>query len=148
MTIGTGPRFRPAARTDPSGGRIGRLACLPEPGPRHLAHVELFAAGRVIVVPRHIGVAPGCSYPLRTRDRTGIVEVRGRATVGDLFAVWGASLTRTRLLSFGGRVRAYLAGRRVDGDPRAIVLGRHAQVVLAVGPAVPVHASFRFAPRP
>lgn len=146
MPIGAGARFRPPARTHPSGPPLGRLACLPDAGPRHGAHVELFAAGRVVVVPRGIGVARGCSYPVRTRDRTGVVEVRGRATLGDLFAVWGAPLSRTRLLSFRGPVRAYVAGRRVAGDPRAIVLARHAQVVLAVGPAVPIHASFRFAP--
>lgn len=146
MPIGRGARFRPAARTDPAGAPVAGLACLPDPGPRFGAHVELFAAGRVIVVPAGIGVARGCSYPVRTRDRTGVVEVRGRVTLGAFFTVWGAPLTRGRLAGFRGRVRAYVGGRRIPGDPRRIVLTRHAQVVLAVGPHVPVHASFRFVP--
>lgn len=146
MPIGRAPVFHPPARTDPAGPPVGRMHCLPDDGPRHGAHVELFAAGRVVVVPQGIGVARGCSYPVRTRDRTGVVEVRGAATLGDLFAVWGAPLSRTGMAGFRGAVRAYVAGRRVHGDPRAIPLGRHAQVVLAVGPAVPVHASYRFVP--
>jgi hypothetical protein len=146
VPIGRHARFKPTVRTDPGGHRIGRMVCLPEAGPRRGVHLELFAAGRVVVVPRAIGVARGCSYPVRTRDRTGVLEVRGRATVGDLFAVWRAPLTRTRLLSFHGRVRAYVDGRRVRGNPRRIVLRPHASIALVVGPDVPFHASYRFVP--
>jgi hypothetical protein len=146
VPIGRHARFKPQARTDASGGRVGRMVCLPDAGPRDGAHLELFAAGRVVVIPRAIGVARGCSYPVRTRDRTGVVEVRGHATLGDLFAVWGAPLSPTRLLSFRGRVRAYVDGRRVSGDPRAIALHRHASIALVVGPPVPYHASYRFVP--
>jgi hypothetical protein len=146
VPIGRHPRFKPAARTDPAGRAVGRMVCLPDAGPRRGAHLELFAAGRVVVVPRAIGVARGCSYPVRTRDRTGVVEVRGHATLGDLFAVWGAPLSRTRLASFRGHVRAYVDGREVDGDPRAIPLRRRASIALVVGPQVPFHASYRFVP--
>jgi hypothetical protein len=146
VVIGAGARFQPAVRTDLAGPRVGRMVCLPEPGPRHGAHLEIFAAGRVVVVPRGIGVARGCSYPVRTRDRTGVIEVRGHATLGDVFAVWGAPLSRTRLLGFRGRVRAFVDGRRAGGDPRAIALHRHAAIALVVGPDVPYHASYRFVP--
>jgi hypothetical protein len=146
VQIGSGPRFRPAQHTDVAGRRVGRMVCLPDGGRRHGTHLELFAADRVVVVPQGIGVARGCSYPVRTRDRTGVVEVGGPATLGDLFAVWGAPLSRSRLLSFRGPVRAFVDGRRADGDPRAIPLGRHASIALVVGPDVPYHASYRFVP--
>jgi hypothetical protein len=74
------------------------------------------------------------------------VEVRGHATLGDLFAVWRARLTPTRLLSFRGRVRAYVDGRRVHGDPRRIMLRPHASIAIVVGPEVAFHASYRFVP--
>jgi hypothetical protein len=112
----------------------------------------------VVVVPPGIGIAPPrrrrgayvaggrCSYPLRTREPTGVVEVeRGRAlTLGDLFAIWGRRLSRRRLASFRGRVDAFVGGVPWRGDPRAIPLRRHAQIVLEVGGRVPPHVRYRF----
>ncbi len=146
VPIGAAAVFHPHAHTDPAGRRIGRMVCLPDSGPRHGAHLEIFAAARVVVVPRDVGVATGCSYPVRTRDRTGVIEVRGHATLGEFFAVWGAPLARRRLVGFRGPVRAYVDGRRVTGDPGAIVLHRHASIALVVGPDMPFHASYRFVP--
>lgn len=146
VPIGRHARFKPQPRTDPLGRRVNRLICLPDSGPRHGVHLELFAASRVVVVPRRIGIARGCEYPVLTRDRTGVIEVRGQATLGDLFEVWGAPLSKHRLLSFRGRVRAYVDGRRVATDPRKIALRRHASIALVVGPSVPFHASYRFVP--
>ncbi len=145
VPIGRHARFKPAGRTDLLGRRVGGMVCLPDAGPRHGVHLELFAARRVVVVPPQVGFAGSCSYPVRTRDRTGVIEVRGHATLGDFFDVWGARLSRARLLDFRGPVRAYVDGRRVTGDPRAIVLRRHASIALVVGPEVPFHASYRFA---
>ena len=67
-----------------------------------------------------------------------------RATLDDLFAVWGQPLSPRRIASFRGRVRAFVDGRRVGGDPGAIRLRRHAQIVLAIGPDVPIHSAFAF----
>jgi hypothetical protein len=58
-------------------------------------------------------------------------------TLGDLFDIWGAPLTRTRVLSFtaNGRraLRAYVDGRLAPGDPRAIRLVNRRKVALVVG---------------
>jgi hypothetical protein len=124
--------------------------------------VELFAEGRGVVLPAGIGVAPPlrregafvrsgrCEYPLRTHAPTGVVEVAGRnpATLADLFAVWGQPLGARRLAGFAARpgapgVTAYVNGRRV-GDGRSARLLPHAQVVVVIGPRVPVHARYRF----
>jgi hypothetical protein len=89
-----------------------------------------------------------CSFPVRTREPTGTIEVAraSHATLGQLFAVWGRSLSRGRLLSFRGRVHAYVAGRLVRGDPRRIPLARHTNVVLEVGGYIPPHPRFLFPP--
>ena len=156
MPIGRSPRFKPTA-VERSGAPVAGLRC-GSGGARFGVHMELFAAGRVIVVPAGIGVAAPivregafvrggrCRYALSTLDPTGVVEVvhGTRATLGDLFALWGRPLSPNRLVSFRGRVRAWVGGRRVAGDPRAIRLTHHAQVVLAVGPEVPVHSAFAF----
>ena len=115
-----------------------------------------------MIVPAGIGVAAprarvgayvrprGCSYPARTLDPTGVVEVRrgARLTLRDLFAVWGKPLSRTRLAGFSARrsdpVRAYVAGKRWYGDPGSILLSRHAQIVLELGRYIPPHRFFLF----
>jgi hypothetical protein len=129
-------------------------------GARYLVYVEIFVAGRVVLMPSGIGMAPPqtrrgayvvrgrCEYPLRTREPSGLVEVAAgtRATLGDLFAVWGQPLSPRRVLSFRGAVRAYVAGRRHDGDPRSIPLARRSVIVLELGRYVPPPARYVFPP--
>jgi hypothetical protein len=123
-------------------------------------HLELFASRRVVIVAPGIGVAPPrirdgayvrggrCSYPVRTREPTGVIEVQdgARRRLGDLFALWGQPLGPRRLAAFRGPVEAYVGGRRWHGDPRAIPLARHAQIVLEVGGHVPPHTRYLFPP--
>jgi hypothetical protein len=111
-------------------------------------HLELFARGRVVVIPRRIGIARGCRYPARTLAPTGVVEFdRPGLDLGDVFDVWRMPLSLTRLLGFRGAVRAYVAGRRRRGDPRTIPLRDRAQIVLEVGPYVRPHSFYLFPPR-
>jgi hypothetical protein len=152
--LGAGPRYHPPAQTVPLPG----LVCSARPARRFGAHVELFANGRSMVVPAGIGVlkphrrdgpyvrAGRCSFPLRTREPTGVIEVAPgtRATLGTFFRLWGLPLSPTRMASFRGRVSAFVAGRRRPGDPRSIPLTPHAQVVLEVGGYIPPHSFFLF----
>jgi len=160
--VGPGERFRPAplsAAVARAAGVAG-LRCSGRGAERYGAHVEVFAAGRVVVVPAGIGLAPPlrrqgayvraarCAYPLMTAEPTGLVEVaRGaRATLGDLFALWGQPLSARRVAGFAGSVRVHVGGRPWHGDPRDVPLGPHAQVVVQVGPRVVPHARYRFPP--
>jgi hypothetical protein len=124
----------------------------------------LFAGGQVVGVPAGIGIAPPqrragarvtegrCSYPLRSTEPTGVIEVAAASVpprLGDLFAVWGQPLSRARLAGFRagpGGVRAYVNGRRALGDPRRLALSRHVQIVLEVGAFVAPHPLYRFPP--
>jgi len=158
--IGVGPRFHPGPTSSAVAAArpAGRHVCGAAVQKRVRAHVELFAQRRVVIVPAGIGVAPPlrmhngfivggrCSYPVRTVEPTGVIEVDSaiRPTLGDLFAVWGRQLAPGRLLSFKGRVQAFVAGKRWRGDPRTIPLRRHAQIVLEVGGYIPPHRSYLF----
>lgn len=146
--IGPGPRYRPAA-VNPAvlaGRPVGDLRC--RSGGRHFAvHLELFANRRVVVVPRGIGVArSGCRYPLSTSVPTGVVDVArdGRHTLGDLFRVWGRRLTRSRLVAFRGPVAVFVGGRRFRGDPNAVSLTKHAEIVVELGRSLPPHVTYVF----
>jgi hypothetical protein len=158
--IGVGPGFHPGptSRAVAAARPAGRHVCGAAVQQRVRAHLELFAQRRVVIVPAGIGVAPPlrmrngfvvrgrCSYPVRTVEPTGVIEVDSslRPTLGDLFAVWGRRLGPNRLLSFAGPVQAFVAGKRWHGDPRRIPLRRHAQIVLEVGGYIPPHRSYLF----
>jgi hypothetical protein len=158
--VGIGRAFRPPALSDAArhARPVAGLRCGPAAPTRFGAHVELFARGRVVVIPAGIGIAPPqlvdgayvddgrCHYPLRTREPTGLIEIAAGtdATVGDLFELWGQALDPRRLAGFGGDVKAHVGGREWRGDPRAIPLARHAQIVLQVGPRIPPHPNYRF----
>jgi hypothetical protein len=137
---------------------VNGMRCERRPRPRYLAHVETFVGGRVVLMPAGIGIAPPhrrdgayvrggrCDYPLRTIEPTGLLEVEhgSRPTLGDLFAIWGRPLSRRRVLSFRGRVVAYVGARRHRGDPREIVLALHTVVTLEIGRYVRPHANYVF----
>lgn len=156
---GTGPAYELGSLTARTrkGLPIGALRCRTAVAPTHWVHVELFARGRVLLLPAGIGIAPPrrtrgayvaggrCRYPVWTDEPTGLVAVSGTAELGDLAAVWGRPLGPARLAGFRGPVRAWVDGRAWRGDPRRIPLRRHAQVVLQAGrPWVAPHARYRF----
>jgi hypothetical protein len=144
VPIGVGPAYRPAPAAL-TGRPVGAMHCTTG-GRRFGVHLELFARRRVVIVPSGIGVARGCTYPARTREPTGVIEVRRGAhlTLGDLFLLWRKPVTRTRLLDFHGRVLAFVGGKRFTGDPREIALKRHAEIVLEIGGHVQPHTSYLF----
>lgn len=146
VPIGAGPGFRPAPGAQPVSG----LTCSRAATPRYGVHLELFSAGRVVIVPAGIGIARPlrrqgayvrggrCSYPVRTRAPTGVIEVeRGRnVTLGQFYAVWGRPFPRY--------ARVYVNGARSRMPPGSIVLRRHAEIVLETGPFVQPHPLYRF----
>src|SRR5947209_7418653 len=166
VPIGPGPDYRPPSlsRAVAEARPVGEVSCGRSPDRRFGVYVELFAHRRVVLIPAGIGIAPPriesgayvrggrCSYPLRTREPTGLIEVANgtRATLGDLFDVWGQRLSRTRLAGFhtaaSDHVRVYADGRLQAGDPRSTALDRHAAIVVELGAYLPPHASYRFPP--
>jgi hypothetical protein len=130
-------------------------------GRRLEAHVEVFGADRVVLVPAGIGARPplrlsdsrivraACFGAVVTLDPTGTVYFESGASVGELFRHWGQQLSSTRIASFtGGRVRVYVNGRLRSGSPGAVRLAQHAEIVLEIGPRVPPHSRYAFAAPP
>jgi len=108
-------------------------------------HLELFARGRVIVIPPDIGVRSAtCRARLYTRDPTGVVHFVAPSRLGALFRIWGRQLAPSRLLGFRGSPRLYVNGVLRRTDPRRLVLRDRDEIVLEVGPYVPPHRSYLF----
>jgi hypothetical protein len=148
--IGVGPRYRPQP------GLHAPCVAGPLRG-AYRVHVELFANRRVVIVPAAIGLrgarfqlgrveSATCRARLRTTDPTGVVDFDGRATLGDLFAVWGEPLGPRSLASFRGPVSVFRNGVRVRGNPRTVVLRGGDELVLELGGFIPPHRSYRFPP--
>jgi hypothetical protein len=126
----------------------------PERRVRARAHLDVFADGRGVTVPGGIGVLPACVYWLHTTADDGVMTIgspeRRTFRLGDFFDIWGAPLTGGRLLSFavtpGRPLRAFVDGRPMEGDPRAIELtdGREIALVLGRRPQT-IPARFAFA---
>jgi hypothetical protein len=126
-----------------AGVRPNGIGCAGE-GPvvlRAAAHLDLFADGARVTVPAGIGVLPRCTYWVHTGGANGTISIaspqRRSFTLGDLFDIWGAPLTATRVLSFAvdarKPLRAYVDGRLASGDPRAIRLVDRREITLVVG---------------
>jgi hypothetical protein len=125
------------------GVRPDGIGCAGE-GPvvlRGAAHLDVFENAAHVTVPAGIGVLPHCTYWLHTSAAGGTVTIaspqRRTFTLGDLFDIWGAPLTATRVLDFrvgaGRPLHAFVDGRPVSGDPRTIRLVDGREVALVVG---------------
>jgi hypothetical protein len=159
--IGSTANYRlPAAGGDVlRGAPLGRLVCRPTGAEVRVAHVELFAAGRVLLIPPGVGIASPtlsgavatggrCRYPIWTDDPTGIVHLTSAtpATLASLFAVWGQPLGTHRMCGFRSRrpVVAYVDGRRWRRGVRQVPLRSHAEIVVEIGRRIPPHTTYLF----
>jgi hypothetical protein len=164
--FGPGPLYRPDAvsSTVAQARPLKGMRCTDAPTDWVGVHLEVFVNRFDVVIPAGIGMAPPhtvdgayvtkarCSYPIRTTDPTGMIEVDAakRATLGDFFAAWGQPLSPTRLLSFTARgtdrVVVYINGKRWQGDPRDVPLTRHAALLMQLGGYVEPRLEYGFPP--
>jgi hypothetical protein len=107
-------------------------------------HLDLYVDGRKVTVPAGIGIDPAVGFaPLHTHDPSGVLHVESPTvrsyTLGQFFAVWGVRLTPSCLGGYcagGGRqLRVFVDGKPVRGDPSAITLEPHQEIVIAFGTA-------------
>jgi hypothetical protein len=114
------------------------------------AMVSVYRDGIRLGIPAHIGLN-GCTYEMHTHDpTTGVVhietDVRKDFVLGQFFALWGQTLSRSSVAGIAGPVRYYLVDDGVlslyTGDPALIALTAHREVLIVTGTApaiVPRH---------
>jgi len=136
------------------GQPISGLSCISGGPPAYHvhAHVSLFVRGEQIAIPAGVGIVnpvltngyvnfdpTKCFYELHTHDASGIIHLHANAgqgrplTLGQLFGVWGRTLSREDLVGNSGSVVAYVDQKLYAGDLASIVLSDHTQVTLEVG---------------
>jgi hypothetical protein len=115
-------------------------------------HLAIYDHGKPVGVPEDVGrpLMGNCFYWLHTHTPDGIIHVESPTfrsyTLAQFFAVWGQPLTRTNvagaLLRPGEKITVWVDGLRYAGDPRAIELTQHLDVVIDVGRPAPKPAPF------
>jgi hypothetical protein len=135
---------------------IDGVPCLTQDLPVHHIHVhlEILLSGVPIPVPAGIGVgrpwgvdpsgfiATGsCFAWIHTHDTTGVVHIvtpeEKTYTLGQLFDVWGQSLTPESALGYQSQAAVFVNGQRFRGDPRSINLVNLDNIVIELGAAPP-----------
>jgi len=156
VPIQTGAAVAPASTTQT--GTVNGIQCgSKEELAYHIhAHLTVFDNGQARSLPGGIGI-PGsqveqssagpvavggqCIYWLHTHAPDGVIHIESPTqriySLGDFFDEWHQPLSSTQVGGDRGPVTAMVNGKRWTGSVRAIPLGPHAVVQLAVGKPVP-----------
>jgi hypothetical protein len=130
----------------PAGESVGGISCDAQEGQRiHIhQHLVIFDHGKEVAIPRNVGqpAARPCIYWLHTHTPDGIIHIEAPKdrsfTLSDFFLVWGQPLSKsaaaTARVGTGGSMKVWVDGNPYAGDPRAIPLKPHTDIVIEVGP--------------
>ena len=135
--------------TAPNGETVSGIACDAQEGQRiHIhQHLVIFDHGHEVAIPPNVGQPAGrrCIYWLHTHTPDGIIHIEAPLdrsfTLGDFFNVWGQPLSRTHagtaVAAKGGALKVWVDGKAYSGDPSAIPLKAHTDIVIEAGPPFP-----------
>jgi hypothetical protein len=102
-------------------------------------HLDLYVNGKKVMVPALIGIYDN-SYltELHVHDNSGVIHVESPKqqdfTLGQLFGEWGVKLTANCVGRYCGHVKWWVNGAPQTGDPAALILRAHQEIVIAAGP--------------
>jgi len=128
------------------GDPVAGISCDAQEGQRiHIhQHLLLLDRGKMVPIPPNVGqpAARRCIYWLHTHTPDGIIHVEAPKersfTLGDFFSVWGQTLSRTAASTMqapkGSTLKVWVDGKPFTGDPRAVALKDHTDIVIQAGP--------------
>jgi hypothetical protein len=144
-----GTRIAAAQAAPPKGDPVAGMSCDAMEGSRvHIhQHLIILDRGKEVAIPPNVGqpAEKRCIYWVHTHTPDGVIHIEAPQfrsfTLGDFFAVWGEQLSRTRAASAqaakGQTLRVWVNGNRYTGDPHAIPLAAHTDIVIEAGPPFP-----------
>jgi hypothetical protein len=143
---GWGTWTAPAGRVPVSG-----VACTGTITYHQHSLVSIYKEGTRLGLPDNLGRG-GCTYELHTHDVMGMVhmeaDVAKKFTLAQLFALWGQPLGVNGTAGLAGPVRFYLVENekltRYTGDPAALELVPHREIVIVSGAAPAVLPKYRW----
>lgn len=116
-------------------------------------HLDIFVNGKHEPVPQGIGIY-GNQFltELHTHDSSGIIHVESPVAkhfdLGQFFGAWGVRLTPDCVGGYCRQVTPwtmYVNGEAYQGDPAALVLREHQEIVFVIGtPPKKIPSSYKF----
>lgn len=113
-------------------------------------HLDVYVNGKHVTVPAGIGIDDNSFITeLHTHAPDGVMHVESATnrpyTLGQFFGEWGVKLSPSWVGPYPGPVLWWVNGKLRKGDPAALVLRAHQEIVVAVGvPPLHVPKSYRF----
>jgi hypothetical protein len=130
---------------------VSGVACAVNVAYHRHALVSIYKEGLRQGLPENVGRS-GCAYELHTHDVMGVVhietDVAKTFTLGQFFALWNQPLGVSGTAGLAGPVRFYLIENekltRYTGDPAALELVAHREIVIVSGAAPAVLPKYRW----
>ncbi len=128
------------------GAPIDGISCDAQEGQRiHIhQHLVILDHGKELAIPQNIGQPAGrrCIYWVHTHTPDGIIHIEAPKdrsfTLGDFFKVWGQPIDETHAATAragkGSKLQVWVDGKRFTGNPAAIKLTAHRDIVIEAGP--------------
>jgi hypothetical protein len=115
-------------------------------------HIAILDHGKAVDVPPNVGQPAGreCLYWIHTHTPDGVIHIEAPKdrsfTLGDFFDIWGQPLSKSEAASAhaakGEHLKVWVDGNAYAGDPRAIKLAAHTDILIEAGPPFPKVAPF------
>jgi hypothetical protein len=105
------------------------------------ALLSIYQDRQRLALPDSIGRGSGCNYEMHTHDGSGVMHIETNVpkvfTLGQFFALWGQPLSATAVAGLPGAPTFYVIDKekvqRYTGDPAAITLNAHREIVIVTG---------------
>jgi hypothetical protein len=135
----------------PNRATVSGVGCLVSEEFHRHSLVSIYKDGVRLGLPENIGRS-GCAYELHTHDVSGVVhietDVPKKFTLGQFFALWNQPLGANGTAGLGAPVRFYVIENekltRYTGDPAALELVAHREIVIIAGTAPTVLPKYRW----
>ncbi|QJD98900.1 hypothetical protein HH212_01645 [Massilia forsythiae] len=128
------------------GDAIDGIGCARNENYHVHALLSIYRNGVRLALPSSVGRNNSCNYEIHTHDGTGVLHIETDVpktfTLGQFFALWGQRLSAATIAGLPGPAKYYVIENEkiapVTGDPAAIPLAGHKEIVVVVGtpPAV------------
>jgi hypothetical protein len=105
-------------------------------------HLDVYVNGSQVPVPANIGIISGTGLAfIHAHDTSGVIHVESptvhKYTLGNFFDVWGVLFTKDCLGAYcnqgDDKVRVFVGGEPVTGNPRNVVLRNYDEIVVTYG---------------
>jgi hypothetical protein len=113
-------------------------------------HLDVYVNGKHVTVPALIGIFDNTFITeVHTHDTSGIVHVESAKnrpyTLGQFFGEWSVRLSAGCLGRYCGSLSWWVDGVKQTGNPAALVLHPHQEIVIAAGkPPAHIPRSYKF----